>query len=295
MKKVLTALSAAVILIGTVGCGASAFKQSTDYKANSYSPNNFAVAEESYDDGMADSDYELKSERNITDFDQKIAKTTRLSIEVSDYNLASDSLKSFVKDSGGYVEDVHSYVYRKTEKRDFKSGSFTLRVPVDHYDSVRNQIFTLGKITTDSENAQNLTNEYFDTEARLKAKEKEETRLLELILKAEKIDELILLEERLSNVRAEIERHQSRINTIDRTTAYSTIYVELTEAFSAEIEPVSENFGSKIKNVFINSINGVKTFFEYCAIFIAGAIVPLLILAAVFVVVIVIVKKSRKP
>jgi len=230
----------------------------------------------------------------VEDVEQKIIKTANVSLNVKDYSNAFDELKAAVDAAGGYIENSNSYVYMTRANREFKSGSVTVRVPSGRFDEIKRRISDLGKVTRDNESSDNVTSQYYDIEKRLTAKQEEEKRLLELIGKAEKIEDLIRLEERLSYVRAEIETYRTRMSNIDRLASFSTINVDMRETPDEEIEPISDDLWQLIKNAFIGSVNDLKEFFEWLAVFAAGALLPLMFIGALAAVIVFLIKGQKR-
>ncbi|MDR0957669.1 MAG: DUF4349 domain-containing protein [Clostridiales bacterium] len=234
-------------------------------------------------------------EYNANDnIEQKIIKTANISVNIKNYSQSNEDIRNAVEACGGYIETSSSYIYYNSHDTNLQEGYMTLRVPQESYDSIISLISGLGKVTETNESAQNATTEYYDTEARLSAKQTEEQRLLQLLDKAETIDEIISVEERLAAVRADIEMYTSHIQNIDRSASYSTINVNLREVKDEVIEPVSDDLLSRIKNAFIGSINSVGRFFEAALVFVASAFIPIIIIAVFAVVIILILRNNKK-
>ena len=89
--------------------------------------------------------------------------------------------------------------------------------------------------------------------------EVEQDRLLEIMKKADKVEDLIKLEERLTQVRTDLEIYKSKIKNWDQLVAFSTFTINLREV--KEIEPIkapNPNFMTRIKSSFNKSINDVR-------------------------------------
>ena len=115
-----------------------------------------------------------------------------------------------------------------------------------------NRVGYLSLIHIYSTYMEDITGSYFDTQARLNALEQEEKRLLELLEKAETLDEIIQLEDRISNVRYEIESLTSQMKIYDKEVAYSTvsIFLEDVTEYSAK-----SSFGSRTWEAFTGGWN----------------------------------------
>jgi hypothetical protein len=83
------------------------------------------------------------------------------------------------------------------------------------------------QVRSESSEASEVTEEYTDLQARLRNQEATEAQLLELLNKAETIPDILAVQDKVSQVRLEIERVQGRINVLDSLTSMATITVEL--------------------------------------------------------------------
>ena len=216
--------------------------------------------------------------------DRKVILTANIQMETEDFAATSAQLRVFVTDAGGFVENSSAYVYTSdyynNSRRDYRRGDFTFRVPSNTYETVKAQIEATGHVLSASDSSVDATTEFFDTESRIKTLRAQETSLLAMIEKATEVKDLIQLEQRLSEIRTDIELFQSRMNTIDRQASFSTIIVNLTEVTTVEpivIKPTST--WEQMQGSFTRSINGILAFFEGLVIFLAAAIVPLLLIA----------------
>ena len=83
------------------------------------------------------------------------------------------------------------------------------------------------KNTTDS---QDVTEEYYDVEARIKNKRVEEERLLKHLEQSTgKLEDILKVEKEISRVRGEIERQQGRLQYLDKLSALTTVTITLHE------------------------------------------------------------------
>ena len=89
-----------------------------------------------------------------------------------------------------------------------------------------------------SEDTQEVTEEYTDLQSRLRNLEATEQRYLDLLTRATTISDILTLEDRLGSVRGQIEQVQGRINVLDDLTDLATISVRL--VLPAVVTPVEE-------------------------------------------------------
>ena len=101
-------------------------------------------------------------------------------------------------------------------------------MPAEAYRGVVGQLTGMAEeVESESSEASEVTEEYTDLQARLRNQEATEAQLLELLTKAETIPDILTVQEKVSQVRLEIERVQGRINVLDSLTSMATISVQL--------------------------------------------------------------------
>jgi len=111
---------------------------------------------------------------------------------------------------------------------------------------------------------QDVTLSYVDLESRKEVLLVEQERLLAFLEQAETMEDIIVLEERLSEIRYEIESKESQLRTYDNKVTYSTVYLNVQEV--KELTPVKEETAwERISNGFLqiveDIVEGVTNFF----------------------------------
>ena len=227
----------------------------------------------------------------------KIIKTANVVLEVVDFDGVFTAIRNLTTNNSGYVESSNSYIYEShPDKKEYlKKGTIRIRVPKEKYEYVKTQVGNTGKIISTSEGTENVTERYIETESRIKTIEVEQERLLEIMKKATKVEELIQLESRLSQLRADLESYKSQIQNWDKLVAFSTINIDLTQVRSEEmIQPVDKNLMQRVTESFVASINNVKTSIEELLVWFAGNIINLIISIIIYGTVIVVIIVGMK-
>ena len=135
-----------------------------------------------------------------------------------------------------------------------RSYSATIRIPADKYQEFLESINNSGNTVSYSEEVKDVTDSYTDLEARLVSYKAEEQKVLEFYDKAETLEELLIVEERLSEIRYEIEYLEAQIKNYDLLISYSTLNITVTE--TKTYTPVSQSFGSRLVSAFTNGLSG---------------------------------------
>jgi hypothetical protein len=214
----------------------------------------------------------------------RIIQTGWVYMQCDNFDATEEALRRMAPEVGGFVEraevyDIFGrYIQNRPQERT-RELSITLRVPRELFDEVMRRVEGLAVVRNSNQSAEDVTARYFDLAGRLETKRIEEERVLEMITRAEDINDLLALENRLGHIRTEIERFQSQMTDIDRLAAFSTIHVTLSETTTENLIITSEGLGERINQAFTRSINNTVVFMQNVLIFLAGAFIPLTIIA----------------
>lgn len=301
MKKISALLVAALSLILVfTGCGA---KNSVEMMDSQMKPGASASPMESpkdngyYGDGMSD-DYDASYNTGDTIFNNesnKIIRTANLTIQTTEFDNAVAVLNRLTEEYGGYFETAEVQSGGYYSQYASRSAYYIVRIPKENFVAFRNGTDSIGHIRNISENAQDVGEAYYDTEARLDTLTTKRDRLLVLLEQATKMEDIITLENALADVQYQIDMHTSTLRKYDSLIGYSTFYIYLNEVEKISDQPqIQESFGSKfvssLKKGFENFIDGVEDF----AIWFARNLIGIVIFAAVVVVIICITRKQIK-
>ncbi len=153
---------------------------------------------------------------------RKIIQSTTLDVRVDEVGRAFQDIISLAATFGGFVASSSF-----SDVDDDQQADLTIRVPGNRYQEVLQRIRDMGKVEQQNSDANDVTEEFTDLEARLRTLEATERRYLELLAEANGINEILLVQDRLDSVRGQIEQAQGRINLLDSLTELATITVHL--------------------------------------------------------------------
>ena len=164
--------------------------------------------------------------------DRKIVRTATLELQVEDVVGAVQQIDDVATTAGGFVSSSNVFVDTGGDGAGdvtrTQTASVTIRVPADAYSSVMSQLRGIAKETvSETSDASEVTEEYTDLEARLRNLQATEARYIELLNKAATIDEILTVQDRLNQVRLEIEQVTGRINVLNDLTDFATITARL--------------------------------------------------------------------
>ena len=195
----------------------------------------------------------------------KIIYTANLTLETRDYDTARAALDAALSDADGYMESSSEY----TNTDSTRSISLTLRVPQDNYKSFLAAAAQSGSVTYQNQQAEDITTQYMDTEARLASLTAQRTRLQELQAQADTLADLLEIESSLSDVQYQIESWQSQLDWYSNQVSCCTVYITLNEVET--LTPTSTSFGAKLLAALRNGWTGFVSGAQAVAVFLVGA------------------------
>ena len=303
-KKVLACVLSGILAVSIFGCGSKSMMATESAVADSAA----------YDDMAYDSGYDttekasaeeagsgaVTSENGIEEVqetDRKLIRNVNLSLQTKEFDTVLENMSQKVKDLGGYIQDS-SVWGSSSDYSSSRSASYTLRIPSDKLDEFIDVVETLGNVTYKNESVDDVTLRYVDVDSHKKALETEQERLLALLEKAENVEDIITIENRLSDVRYELENYESQIRLLDNQIDYSTVYVDISEV-SRVTDTGKQGFFEEVASRFSDSVYVVLMGLRGFAIGILGSL-PILVVWGVILAVVVILlrkfvfKKSKK-
>jgi len=208
---------------------------------------------------------------------RKIIYTARLNVVVEDFVDVPQSVRSLVKQYGGFisVSNVGSMQGRS------RSGSWTIRIPVDQYQDFLSATGELGQTASLSQNADDVSEEFFDAKARVSNKKKLEARIVKLLEKSDhKIQHVIEVERELGRVREEIECIEGRIRYLTDRTSLTTVHLNIREQRNY-VPETAPTFTSRISSAWTASLVRFQLTAENLAVFAVGNFLGFCVLAAI--------------
>lgn len=199
------------------------------------------------------------SEENIqVNAGRKVIRSANVELETKEFDKTTNIITEKTNYLGGYIESSSITGGRPINKEDFRNrvASFKLRIPEKSFEQLLLDFNDMGNVIRIERGGEDITSQYFDSEARLKSLTIQEERLLEILRKADKVSDIIELERELSNVRYQIENYTGTLKKWDNLVSFSTIDVIVYEVREIKSpEPVT--LGERIIDGFSKSIKGI--------------------------------------
>ncbi|MCL2401819.1 MAG: DUF4349 domain-containing protein [Oscillospiraceae bacterium] len=170
---------------------------------------------------------------------ERIIFTVWADIETLDFDETIETVHTLLALYGGFIESSHvdGVAIRPPNWGPvLRTASFHLRIPVDRLEAATRDLPQVGNVTSTSRHSENITMQFSDTQSRLASLRTQETRLLDMMDRAYTVEDLILIEDRLSHVRSDIEWMTSRLQNWQNQVDYSTLSL-----FIREVEVLTED------------------------------------------------------
>lgn len=243
MKKYKLLSLLLVVAILLAGCGEAAAPESNGISSGAkYDTADSADIYYRYETEMEMGSEEKPSQSGTTSVPQvnaqKLIRTITVEAETNDLDALLAQLDAKISAMGGYVENRSVRNGSASATRRYRYASLTIRVPVDQLDSFAAHIKDQSNVVTFNENAKDITLSYIATQSRITALQTEEVRLLELMAKAEDMSDLLQIQQRLTDVRTELEEVTSQLRLYDNLVDYGTINLSVSEV--QEYTPVEK-------------------------------------------------------
>jgi len=163
--------------------------------------------------------------------DRKLVRTASLDLIVKNPASAAEQVRQLAERLGGYLENS-----QVSGSDSAASASLTIRVPVARFEEARAGIRKLGvRVDSDRLDAQDVTKDYVDREARLRNLHAKEQQYLGILKRAATVKETLEVSEQLDNVRGEIEQQQSEFNALSKQVETVAITVSLNAEADAQV------------------------------------------------------------
>lgn len=203
---------------------------------------------------------------------QKIIKDGNIRFETNDLLLTYKKIIDVAKKNNAVLEND---VEGKDNQSIFRN--VVVRVPSQNFDIFLNEISNgIAYFDRKEISSKDVTEQYIDIDARLKAKKKLEVRYFELLKKANKVSEMIEIETQLAIIREEIDVKEGQLRYMKSRVSMSTISIEFYKSV-AEESGATTSFLNKCWNAIVSGFNNISSFFigiiqlwPFIAIFVIG-------------------------
>ncbi|MFR3112281.1 MAG: DUF4349 domain-containing protein [Gallintestinimicrobium sp.] len=275
LKKKMTKVLTGVLAISMLSACGSASKMAMESAYDTTASNYSAAGGVYYDSGDYEYAEEVSEENGSSQAEtvekgettgRKLIRNVDMDVETESFDALLASAQSQAEELGGYIESSSisnsSYASSTSAAR---SARLTARIPSEKLDGYLAGISKQSNVTRKSESTEDVTLQYVDLQSHKKALLAEQESLLSMMEQAESIEDIIAINEQLTDVRYQIESMESQLRTYDNQVDYSTVnlYIDEVERYTPG---AAKSAGARIAEGFSANIYRVGSFFKNFAI-----------------------------
>ena len=292
MKKKLLALSLALLLlVSLTACGAGGGDNASQ-AAPSVSEN--AASSDSNMDYGWEADVPAEEPPGFSGGgtlpeNAKVIRTASLELETREFDSASQALSQITEELGGWFES------RRLSQGGSRYLECVVRVPAENFAAFLERAGQSAHLISCQEDGEDVSEAYYDSEARLATQRTKLDRLQTLLAQAATMEDIIQLENAISETELQIEYLTGSLRRYDSLVSYSTINVSLWEVYRlSDDEEVPVTFGQRLAAALSlglrSGVDGIEDFI----IGLARNWMSLLVWAAVIAVAVVLLRRWQK-
>ena len=231
---------------------------------------------------------------------RKLIKNVRLEVETQEYEALMPALESQIQHLGGYIDDMETYNgSRYSDSEMVRYANLTVRIPQSELNEFLGSVSELCNVVKRNDSVNDVTMTYVDTASRRDALRTEHTRLLELMEQAESLEEILIIEDRLTSVRYQLESLESQLRTMDNQVDYSTVRIRVSEVKELtpvleEEEPLGQRMHSELRDTWEEIKEGLADFLVSFVANLPYIVMWVLILGVALLITLRVIKRKRK-
>jgi hypothetical protein len=270
MRRFLTALVVALVLLaGCAGAGTG---------GDSGEPDSVELADQSGGDAGDGGDGGAGGERpeqsgdagaggdaNAAVQERAIIRTGTVRLEVENATTSRETLQTRARELGGYTAGSELTRHRRNNAT-WKEGYLVVRVPSENFSAMQDGASAQGVVRSENTETEDVTDQLVDLNARLENLRAERDQLRRIYNRSNSTEDVLAVQERLSDVQGEIERLEAQKRSLEDRVAYSTLRIELREpqpeGTTREVTPFHEQSPlSALNNSVATLVQVLRTLF----------------------------------
>lgn len=230
---------------------------------------------------------------------KKIIKNGTISVEAKDVDAAYEGIMKIVDELGGEEFNKNYSI-----SGDYKRMQLVLKIPPENLNLFQDKITEYvgkGKVRNINIVSSDITSEYYDYSARLESYQASRDQMLELLKKAQNIDETLIIQAEITRLQADIDSLQGQIRMWDKLIAMATItlYIDQEDNPFKTTTEVSWKFSSfeeiwsTMRNGFVEVVNTIYSLIIWLIIGIVS-LSPIIVIVGIVLYVVFKIKRKRK-
>lgn len=211
--------------------------------------------------------------------DPIVIRTAQITLTTPDFAKARASLDDILKRHGGHIGNLTI----GSPGDSAQTLQATLRVPAPQLDAVMAEIRHLGRVETEQQGGEEVTQQMVDLKARLANSHNTEQRLADILRRSTgKITDVLAVEAQIDRVRGEIERMEAERKNLGDRVDFATLDVRINEEYKAHLAVAAPSTGSRLRNAAVEGYRNVADSLTGIAMFLLAYGPAAVLLAALF-------------
>jgi Domain of unknown function (DUF4349) len=186
---------------------------------------------------------------------RKIIYDSQVDLVVESVDPIAKKVTSLVQAARGYIAEQNV----TGSPGSLRSIHWRIRIPVEEFDSFTYAVVSLGELERNNRTSQDVSDQYYDIEARIKNKKVEEQTLNKILQeRSGKLEDVLKIEVELSRVRGEIEQLEGKIRVLENLSSLATLTLNIREheKYSPRA-PVIAGFGTQVSRTWQSSMTSL--------------------------------------
>jgi len=184
-----------------------------------------------------------------------IARTVSLSIVAKDFAASRSLLDSVLARHQGYFGQLNI----STPENAARSLQASLRIPAAELPAALADLKKLGRVETESQSGEEVTQQHFDLVARLKTSRETEQRFRAILQqRTGKLSDVLEVEQEIARVRGDIETMEGEQKELEHRVSFATVALQLTEEYKAQLNPPAASISTRIYNAFVDGYHNAS-------------------------------------
>ena len=177
-----------------------------------------------------------------------IIRTANLDLTATNFDRARASLEDILKKHNGYLGQLSV----NSSAESARSLEAVLRIPADQLDATLAELKNLGRVESESQKGDEVSQQYVDLQARLSNARNTEQTLLEILrTRTGRLSDVLAVEQEIASVREQIESMEAEKKTLEKQVAFSTVNMRLSEDYHQRVHVVPNSTSTRIRNAAV--------------------------------------------
>jgi Domain of unknown function (DUF4349) len=156
----------------------------------------------------------------------RVVRTGALDVRIARHAFGTTigRITTIAASAGGFIADAKTF-----ESAAVPSGTITIRIPSARFNATVTKLRALGTVVSASTRGVDVSGQYTDLQARLRAVTATREQFLAVLSRATNIGDILAVQDRILGVQTEIEQREGQIRQLDDQTTYGTVTVSVAE------------------------------------------------------------------